>query len=144
MDIIQAIALVSAVVALWAPRWDHEQKRIDDLVGFRNLACYATRYVNTVLLAKIKDEPALPAFDYSFEAIKYGLKGIELKDVYPPYLTESFVTIYYWTMQTEQWLKTGLYPPKEHLEKGLDAVKMSMATIKELSISEKLLAHCAP
>lgn len=148
LDIIQAAALVSAVVvALWAPRWDREQKRIDDLVGFRNLACFAAQYVNTVLLAKLKDEPLSPAENYSFEAIKYGLKGIELKDIYPPYLAESFAAIYYWTMQAEQWSRVGVYPPKDRLEKGLDAIKASIgrinATIKELSISEKQLAQCA-
>lgn len=50
-------------------------------------------------------------------------------------------------MQAEQWSRAGVYPPKDHLEKGLDAVKASIgrinATIKELSIPEKQLAQCA-
>lgn len=88
------IATSGLLVALFNPSQIRKDERIDAVAGYRNLACYATRWVETVLPGVRSDKKWPTDEGVSFQAIQYSLNGIDLKSIYPPNLLRSFVDIY--------------------------------------------------
>lgn len=81
-------------MALLSPGQIRKDERIDAVAEYRNLACYATRWVEAVLPSVRSDKKWPKDEGVSFEIIQYGLNGIDLKSIYPPDLLQYFVGIY--------------------------------------------------
>jgi hypothetical protein len=89
-----AVATSGLLVALFNPGQIRKDERVDAVAGYRNLACYATRWVETVLPGVRSDKKWPKDEAVSFQVIQYSLNGIDLKSIYPPDLLEHFVDIY--------------------------------------------------
>ena len=106
-----AVAVVAAFIAALAyfQPWEIDKiKKNDELIGARNLACYATRFV--IPYISEAQERSSKEFEYGrdnvFKVVLDALNKVEIGKLYPPELTNQLVDIMYNTQLVYDWQKS--------------------------------------
>ena len=137
-------SLSAILLSIFQPFQERDKERKNDLLSYRNLACFAVRYIDKsvpeVIAGKSSD-------DIQIETIEYSVNQIKVTELPDPSLVEGFVIIRNSTAALRAWTKadaaksrtdkTQLTEAKSHAD---DAMQKINDYIKQKKLSTKTFA----
>ena len=101
------VAFLAAVLAIFRPQYDAHQKRMNDLIGDRNLAYIAWRVVDPAMEQRWKMMGQL-----EFKTSEVALDAIHFNEISPTSLSTYFVELWHMTKRAEELVNHGYEKPE--------------------------------